>query len=42
VEMVEEARDGLREPAAVVGALLENDTLVPVTGRLSAGPCGRH
>jgi len=24
------------------GALLENGLLVPVTGRISAGPCGRH
>ena len=40
------ARDG--EAAAVIGTaahertLLENGLLVPVTGRISAGPCGRH
>jgi len=27
---------------AVKLALLENGLLVPVTGRVSAGPCGRH
>jgi len=26
----------------IVESLLEKDTSVPVTGRLSAGPCGRH
>ena len=27
---------------AVRTSLLENGLLVPVTGRISAGPCGRH
>ena len=36
------AGTAVADEVARLAALLEKGTLVPVTGRLSAGPCGRH